>query len=131
VIAYAGFFFCVTLAQLYTELRIWRLAQEAFWRGRQRLGGRITLQKTPKRIMIGTTVLVVIQIIVFGIILYKNFFGRPWRASRPIEWAQVAALPLILFMIHFPTIWVALVSREFLLTEEIGAQARVNSEPKI
>ena len=107
-----GVLLCALLAQIYADVRRWRAAQAAFWN----VPAPATLSKTPSAVAIGTVVLVGIQSIFFTFFMFHDMY------RGPLTWDELAALPLLLFMAHFPTIWVLLVTREFILAEETAAK---------
>lgn len=113
---------CATLAQIFADVRKWRKTQEQFWIRRRNLPPLATLSKIPRGVLMGTLVLVGIQTIMFVIMMSYEMF----RYRLPSHWEELMALPLLTFMAHFPTIWTALLTREFLLAEE--TTVRLNGE---
>ncbi len=117
---------CLTLSQIYASVRNWRRAQSAFWKRRKNLTTQPALPPLPRVILAATYVLTIIQCSVFVCYFFYEFFGRGF--SRSMEWVVIFGIPLVAFMLHFPTIWVALMAREFLLAEEAAALLKARPE---
>ena len=119
-----GNLMCSTLAQIYAEVRRWRGAQTVFWKLRKNLTAEPALPTLPRVIIVVTFVLTIIQFVAFTSYTYYNVFFRFRGRSSPEPWEMVIGIPLMAFMTTFPTIWVALLAREFMLAEEMAGQLR-------
>ena len=126
---FGGNLLCLTLAQVYAEIRHWRRAQSNFWKLRKNLITPPTLPTLPNLILSATFILVTLQFSVFVCYFFYEFFGRSFSPPR-WEWEVVVGIPLVAFMLHFPTIWVALMAREFMLAEEMARQLKPAPEER-
>ena len=123
---FGGNLLCLTLSQVYASVRNWRSAQTTFWKLRKNLTTQPALPSLPRVIIAATYILAAIQCAVFVCYFFYEFFGRGF--SRSMEWEVIFGIPLVAFLLHFPTIWVALMAREFLLAEEAAGQLTARPE---
>jgi len=106
----------VWLAVFLAQVATWRAAQERYWRLRcpQEKAVPGTLPRLQSWLVWGVVVLACVQAGVFMLWRWGGLSGLYMSGGRVVE---VAGVPLLVVAFHYPTIWVALLAREFLTVD--------------
>ncbi|MCY3021522.1 MAG: hypothetical protein NTW87_21115 [Planctomycetota bacterium] len=116
-------FFAAWLAVFLAQVRRWRDAQERFWAARPAEQSRPGATQPPWQgwLIWGAVALCSGEAVLFSLFLWdqNTRYMTSWRG-----FCAVLGFPLLLALMHYPTMWVALLVREFLTLERLYQGAR-------
>jgi len=106
--------FAFWLSVFFVRVIRWRTAQERYWLSRQPEAKRqsVELASWQRWLVWGTVGLAVIQAGLFSLMVCDSF-----SFSSRSDLLGVLGFPLLVAMLHYPTMWCALLLREFLMLE--------------
>ncbi|HLX65277.1 MAG TPA: hypothetical protein VKX17_28670 [Planctomycetota bacterium] len=107
--------FALALVRLLADVRQWRKAQTLFWMAHTGQSSAPALSRPVRLVFFGTVALALLQALIFAIVQFERISGRTWGSPNWEDWMM--EVPIGMFAAHAPIVWVALLSREFLLAE--------------